>query len=215
MSKLVGMDWIGLTALVIAVAALVATIWQIARTEGMRTSPQWRIIITDDEMSTEPMYCMTIEAVPATDFTHSHSELAVWGQVRIVEHPGLSVERKPTKGRVVWDTTDKNAKVGVTWIAPSYFRRRPVQNAVRVDLQSLPPKQRRRAGYDTPPAERHEYVWRWAWIQPPLKRIARRGHWKLQPATLRSVLPPKEVPNPVSRPMHVELRNPRQNTSGQ
>lgn len=160
------MDIPTLTSLALSTAALLAVLWQIARTEGLQPidgGKMWRQVVQETDEFTDMFIAVGFSGGAEV----YEAELVVWGGYVMgglpPAHPILRADSEPIWA-IVRIPKGEEVKVGLAWLEQSRIRRHPVRGAVRRDPLE--------------PVESWER-WRWHfWADPRPGRKHGRGYWQ-------------------------------------
>jgi len=199
-------DWI---ALVIAIAAFMSAIWQIARTEGMR-EPEVTVMHFDRWATEEPgsgYSRIGVSYQPVAGGPKFNVQIATWGSARLVNampdpDDGLvsSSCLEPERVVVRWKSGDEEAYVGFVWHRPSYFRGRAVRSGSRASLETSGAAtgvvRYANTGSSKQQPTHRSYQWVWPWYAVLLPKRFRKGKWKPlgNPYWRSEFLPTGELP---------------------
>ena len=155
-----------LASVALSAAALIAVMWQIARTEGMQPQDGGQmarqvIAVTDEYSDLTVAYRVS---GPATLY---EATMLLWGCAFVGDapeaRPVLDARSEPVIA-TVRVPHGAEAYVGIAWMYFSPIMRRPVYHVVRRRLDTAEPVWER---------------WKWAWLARPWPRPRYgRGHWR-------------------------------------
>lgn len=188
---------IALVALVVAIAALIATIWQVLRTEGLTPRERWEISSTWSRMVVDGRKTDDFTMRPAKDFGAFFVRPGAWGSARIesFENP-VGSPAGEYQIRVSWEAGDATAYVGLIYYTSSVFLRKRIARAVRVRCRpTVVPADD--SGSEMPAALRPVEYWRYRWYRVFLPRNSTRvGYWHLhEPRHRQAELPAAAQPD--------------------
>lgn len=161
-------DWVAFAALIVALAALAMTVWQILRNEGMQPtdgSNVSRALVHEDD---EHQYWFISIRLTGPGVIHEAQMLLINADF-VAPHPStrprMDCESKPMTA-MIRTKKDANPYVGLGWYKSSLIGHRPVANGFLRDLRM----DKTADAYSS-----------WKWGIPQLgspKKLQSRGSWK-------------------------------------
>lgn len=153
------MNW-SLVAALIAAVTLMCVVWQILRFEATQPVFAWSVRFEPSGKVVNGYKDVRVAFRPTGPIVIHEVEAIDWGSARVAvetERARMDCESDELVADAVWRAGEE-AYVGFTWLTPSMLMKKPIRQALRVDL-------------------RDGSLHHWRWHRVPRPRGRAQGRW--------------------------------------